>query len=102
MDDIDMSAAVVEADGSAAKDSPKKKKRSCVRVEEGEAPGGTRNISAIRSKIRRNNEWVRLRKEKRKEKRKRQDERRKVTVPVRYRYLLRGIIPFLRSTIPVS
>jgi hypothetical protein len=77
MEDIDMPAA----DVTAPDDSPKKKKKSireAVQENEKEVVGGIRNISAIRSKIRRNQEWVRLKKDKRKEKRKRQDDRRKV------------------------
>jgi len=69
------------ADMMATEDSPKKKKKSireAVQENEKEVVGGIRNISAIRSKIRRNQEWVRLKKDKRKEKRKRQDDRRKV------------------------
>ncbi len=68
------------ADVTVPDDSPKKKKKSireAVQENEKEVVG-IRNISAIRSKIRRNQEWVRLKKDKRKEKRKRQDDRRKV------------------------
>ncbi len=76
MEDTDMPAA----DVTVQDDSPKKKKKSireAVQENEKEVVG-IRNISAIRSKIRRNQEWVRLKKDKRKEKRKRQDDRRKV------------------------
>ncbi len=76
MEQTDMPAA----DVMALEDSPKKKKKSireAVQENEREVVG-IRNISAIRSKIRRNQEWVRLKKDKRKEKRKRQDDRRKV------------------------
>jgi hypothetical protein len=78
MKETDMPAA----DVTVPEDSPKKKKKSireAVQENEKEVVG-IRNISAIRSKIRRNQEWVRLKKDKRKEKRKRQDDRRKVDI----------------------
>jgi ribosome production factor 1 len=55
----------------------KRKKSMREKIEENDGAVGIRNISSIRSKIRRNAEWVRLKKEKKKEKRKRQDDRRK-------------------------
>ncbi len=70
------------ADVTVPEDYPKKKKKSIREAaqENEKEVVGIRNISAIRSKIRRNQEWVRLKKDKRKEKRKRQDDRRKVEI----------------------
>jgi hypothetical protein len=62
------------------KPAQKRKKSMREKIEENDAALGIRNISSIRSKIRRNAEWVRLKKEKKKEKRKRQDDRKKVRV----------------------
>jgi len=56
----------------------KVKKSMREKIDSNDGAMGIRNISSIRSKIRRNQEWVRLKKEKSKEKRKRQDERKKV------------------------
>jgi hypothetical protein len=84
MDDTDGTAlSVPHSEALKEKDSPKKRKKSireAAQDNEGDVVG-IRNISAIRSKIRRNQEWVRLKKEKKKEKRKRQDDRKKVSVP---------------------
>lgn len=68
--------AVVEP---TATEQPKRKMKKSLqeKMSENDGAAGARNISAIRSKIRRNAEWVRLKKEKKKEKRKRQDDRRK-------------------------
>jgi hypothetical protein len=80
MDDTDMLAP----DLTVTDESPIKKKKSireAVQENEKEVVG-IRNISAIRSKIRRNQEWVRLKKDKKKEKRKRQDDRRKVKIKI--------------------
>lgn len=77
MDETILSAGdrEVQADSESSK-KKKKSVREAAQENEGDVVG-IKNISAIRSKIRRNQEWVRLKKEKQKEKRKRQDDRRK-------------------------
>ena len=72
---------IAPGDSETVDKEPPKKRNKSIREKIDENDGaavGIKNISAIRSKIRRNQEWVRLKKEKKKEKRKRQDDRKKV------------------------